>query len=71
MNFIFCVLEADDIIDSLKSFTKLKQKEPFVAIINIPAQEVTEYSGALTEKDVHQFVADFRAGKLTSRSLSA
>ncbi|KAF6029087.1 NXN [Bugula neritina] len=60
--------EDDDLIDSLKAFTNLKHKEPFIAIINIPSQEVTEFTGELTEAAISQFVADFKAGKLASRS---
>lgn len=56
-------------IDSLIAFTKLKKKAPFIAIVNISGQEVTEYEGELNKAGIEQFVMDFRAGKLNSRSL--
>ena len=59
----------EDLIDSLKKFAKLDKKEPFVAIVNIPSQEVTEYEGELTTEALTNFANDFKAGKLASRSL--
>ncbi|XP_067929799.1 nucleoredoxin-like [Watersipora subatra] len=65
----FYTAEDDDMIDSLIAFTKLKKKAPFIAIVNISGQEVTEYEGELNKAGIEQFVMDFRAGKLNSRSL--
>lgn len=68
--FFYTGNDDDDLIDSLKTFTKLNKKEnPFVAIVNIPSQEVTEYTGELTTEGLTTFVNDFKAGKLEPRSL--
>ena len=50
-------------VDSLKSFTKLKRPDPFVAIINIPSQELCELEGDdITADKLEQLVASFVAG---------